>query len=215
MPSIMASALKGGGSTRAWRKLRAAKAAELSDAGCLPCWRCGVLVYPGDAWVLGHVIDRALGGDDQLLALECQPCSSMSGARLGLRLRAERRQTRLRARLGQLWPDDQRSVINDHLINDQLVNALDQVAQDHQADLDQLCTLINAATDDRESQDQQPASVRQVTFLDGPAARTPPPVHDPPPDDHGIRGVNHDQQHNDHETVDQLTIDHETEWRAP
>lgn len=128
MRAIMSSSLKPGGSTRQWRKLRAAKAEELRLAGGLPCWRCGRMLYPGDQWCLGHLIDRALGGDDQLLDVECADCSNRSGGRLAHQLKAMRRRPRMikapvMARPGQPWPDDQ-VVRHQQMINDaQLIKA--------------------------------------------------------------------------------------------
>ena len=76
---IMASALRSTGSTRQWRKLRAAMEQRLVDHGALPCWRCGLPVTPDMPWNLGHVVDRALGGDDSALAPEHRRCSDSSG----------------------------------------------------------------------------------------------------------------------------------------
>ena len=79
----MSSALNGDGSSRAWRKLRAAYAATLPCA----CWRCGEMIEAGSPWHLGHVVDRAAGGGDERLAPEHASCSSRAGARLAVRRR--------------------------------------------------------------------------------------------------------------------------------
>ncbi len=83
----MSSALNGDGSTRRWRKLRAWYAMTLPRA----CWRCGQMIRPGDAWDLGHVVDRARGGSDDRLAPEHQACSRSAGGELGVQLRREGR----------------------------------------------------------------------------------------------------------------------------
>lgn len=72
----MPSALRPTRSTRAWRQLRAAHAATLPR----PCWRCHHTIQPTDPWVLGHIIDRADGDDDQLLAPEHEHCGKSAGA---------------------------------------------------------------------------------------------------------------------------------------
>lgn len=88
-----------------WAQLRAAMAVTLADAGALPCWRCGRPVVNGQAWALGHVVDRALGGQDEDgLAIEHKRCSDQSGAVLGNALRAHRsRESIIRAPRGELW----------------------------------------------------------------------------------------------------------------
>lgn len=70
------SALTPQGSTRAWRKLRALYAATLPQ----PCWRCGHPITPTQPWQLGHIVDRADGGDDTRLAPEHRSCGSSAGA---------------------------------------------------------------------------------------------------------------------------------------
>lgn len=74
-----------GGSTRAWRKLRAF---VLARDG----WVCQVCGGPADT--VGHRLPLALGGQllppaDQLRA-ECGPCNYGHGAQLGQALRAAR-----------------------------------------------------------------------------------------------------------------------------
>lgn len=43
--------------------LRAAWAPRV-EAGLVVCWRCGLLITPGQDWDLGHRIARADGGTD-------------------------------------------------------------------------------------------------------------------------------------------------------
>lgn len=88
----MTSALGTNGSTRAWRKIRAGYELALEQAGSVPCAICGTTIRPGDRWVLGHVNDRALGGGDDALQYECQPCSSTGGAHLGNDIKAAARE---------------------------------------------------------------------------------------------------------------------------
>lgn len=57
----MTNSLRASGGTAPWRRLREYWAAELP----YPCWRCGVPIQPGEPWDLGHVIDRANGGQDE------------------------------------------------------------------------------------------------------------------------------------------------------
>lgn len=54
------------------------------------CWRCGRTVNPGDPWHVGHIQDRADGGqaDARLVtladvAVECAPCNLGAGGRRG------------------------------------------------------------------------------------------------------------------------------------
>lgn len=62
------SSLTPNGSTRQWRKLRAAWTAKIEMAAALgepvTCWRTGKPIYPTDTWDLGHRTDRADGGTD-------------------------------------------------------------------------------------------------------------------------------------------------------
>lgn len=51
------------GSSRQWRKRREAWAPAVA-AGEVRCWRCGVLIAPGEEWHLGHPVDRSQGGSD-------------------------------------------------------------------------------------------------------------------------------------------------------
>lgn len=88
----MTSALGTNGSTRAWRKIRAGYELALEQAGSVPCAICGTTLRPGDRWVLGHVHDRALGGNDDALQYECQRCSSTGGAHLGNDIKAAARE---------------------------------------------------------------------------------------------------------------------------
>lgn len=83
----MASALTENGSTRRWRRIRAAYALTLPVA----CWRCGKLIQQTDEWDLGHVVDRARGGGDDQLAPEHSKCSRAAGVRLARRLKREGR----------------------------------------------------------------------------------------------------------------------------
>lgn len=62
------------GNTRAWARLRAHFEAWFP----LPCWRCGLLIRPGEPWVLGHLEDRWRGGGDDRLAPEHERCSLKS-----------------------------------------------------------------------------------------------------------------------------------------
>lgn len=51
-----------------------------------PCWRCARIIYPTDAWDVGHVVAIAEGGgmwDPANLAPECRgPCNRADGARI-------------------------------------------------------------------------------------------------------------------------------------
>jgi hypothetical protein len=77
------------GSSREWRKLRAAWAAVLP----VPCWRCREYVYPdppgtprwATGWHLGHPVDLALGGEFMHAAPEHRDCNLSAGGRLGAR----------------------------------------------------------------------------------------------------------------------------------
>ena len=71
----MTSALRPAGSTKAWRKLRAAWAATLPT----PCCRCGVVVNVGDAWDLDHLVPRAEGGADDRLGVSHAVCNRRAG----------------------------------------------------------------------------------------------------------------------------------------
>lgn len=88
----MTSALTSNGSTRQWRKIRAGYQLALEQMGSVPCAICGTTIKPTDRWVLGHVNDRALGGNDDQLQFECQPCSSTGGAHLGNEIKAAARE---------------------------------------------------------------------------------------------------------------------------
>jgi hypothetical protein len=77
------SALRPGGSTRAWRKLRAAAALTLPR----PCSRCGELVLPDQAWHLDHLVARVDGGDDQLVAPAHALCNLRAGQTASRQLR--------------------------------------------------------------------------------------------------------------------------------
>lgn len=55
-----------------------------------PCWRCGRMISEGDKWHVGHITDRALGGNDNAamtmdseVAVECEKCNTSAGGRLG------------------------------------------------------------------------------------------------------------------------------------
>ncbi len=62
------------GNTRAWARLRAYYEAWFP----LPCRRCGLMIRPGEKWVLGHLDDRWRGGGDDRLAPEHRRCSDAS-----------------------------------------------------------------------------------------------------------------------------------------
>lgn len=68
--------------------LRAAWAPRV-EAGHVACWRCGLLITPGQDWDLGHRIARADGGTDDptLIAPEHRDCNRGAGARRGRRTR--------------------------------------------------------------------------------------------------------------------------------
>lgn len=57
-------------------------------AGDVHCARCGLAIYPGQRWDLGHQVDRALGGRDaDGLLPEHARCNRAAGGRLGHELR--------------------------------------------------------------------------------------------------------------------------------
>jgi hypothetical protein len=85
------------GNTRAWARLRAHYEAWFP----LPCWRCGRLIRPGEAWVLGHLDDRWRGGGDDRLAPEHNACSLKSA---GAASAAARRARRAAAAAGRPVP---------------------------------------------------------------------------------------------------------------
>ncbi|WP_194922942.1 HNH endonuclease [Catenulispora pinisilvae] len=70
------SALRRGGSTRAWRKLRA----SILDRDGWRCHWCGAV-----ATTVDHVVPRAAGGDDSPgnLVASCSRCNCSRGARMG------------------------------------------------------------------------------------------------------------------------------------
>lgn len=104
------SALTALGSTRQWRRIRAAWADNLALLGTVECWRaehnrthptkvdqsprCTLTIVNGQRWVLGHKLDRILGGTDNALGYECKPCSDHTGGKTGAKLRTPRRRTR-------------------------------------------------------------------------------------------------------------------------
>jgi hypothetical protein len=85
------------GDTRAWRRLREMYGRSLP----LPCWRCGRMIRPGQAWSLGHLVDRWVGGTDDRLAPEHRRCSDESGGRAA---RAAMRWRRVMAEQGRPVP---------------------------------------------------------------------------------------------------------------
>ena len=74
------SDLRDRGSTRAWRRRRA-QWQQLVDRGDAVCWRCGHPILPGQPWDLGHLTDRAAGGQDRDTAPEHRGCNRSAGAR--------------------------------------------------------------------------------------------------------------------------------------
>lgn len=102
----MASALRQSGSTYRWRKIRLAYQRELERLGSAPCWRCGELVRFGEPWALGHIVDRAMGGDDSQLAYEHLNCSRRSGAELSAMLTRARHDPRVWSDTDELYPGD-------------------------------------------------------------------------------------------------------------
>ena len=99
----MTSALRDKGGTSQWRKLRNAAEQRLKAEGHIVCWRCGKIITPDMRWCLGHVVDRALGGDDNELALEHEVCSRKSGWELGREIKAQRRSMIITAETGELF----------------------------------------------------------------------------------------------------------------
>lgn len=79
----MTSALRPTGSTRAWRRLRAAVGATLPR----PCTRCGVTIRPGDPWHLDHVVARVDGGTDDNVGPAHPVCNMRAGQTASRRLR--------------------------------------------------------------------------------------------------------------------------------
>lgn len=85
------SALRKTGSTRQWRRLRIPLLLQLARDGYLPCaarrsTRClGKITRPQDLRA-GHVIPRALGGNDRHLQPECPPCSNEEGGTIAHQL---------------------------------------------------------------------------------------------------------------------------------
>jgi hypothetical protein len=76
------SALTARGGSHQWEVLRGLYAQLLP----CKCWRCDRIISPSEPWHLGHIVDRALGGSDDLLWPEHARCSHRSGAELGVRL---------------------------------------------------------------------------------------------------------------------------------
>lgn len=87
------------GDTRAWRRLRVGYGARLP----VPCWRCGEMIWPGDAFDLGHVHDRALGGGDDDLAPEHRACNRSAGGRLGRAMQADAAGRHVRPGPSRVW----------------------------------------------------------------------------------------------------------------
>lgn len=50
-----------------------------------PCGKCGKPVTADSTWTVGHIIDRALGGTDDVSNTwpECARCNFQAGGRLG------------------------------------------------------------------------------------------------------------------------------------
>lgn len=58
--------------TYRWQKLRQSYAAQLP----MPCWRCGLVIWPHQSWELGHLVDQVDGGTElDGLAPEHLSCS--------------------------------------------------------------------------------------------------------------------------------------------
>jgi hypothetical protein len=88
----------------AWRRLRRQAELRLEAAGFVVCWRCGQIVTPQMRWHLGHVVDRALGGDENELSIEHEECSRASGYALGRSLMTARNSACVFADEGELFP---------------------------------------------------------------------------------------------------------------
>lgn len=71
----------------------------------LACRRCGRPVTPGQRWQVGHILDRALGGDDGIENQwpEHQRCNLSAGGRLGAAITNSRR-----ARAARSMPPERR-----------------------------------------------------------------------------------------------------------
>ncbi len=87
----MNSALREGGSTRAWRSLRVQWQLRLEEAGSMPCPRCKKPVYADKPWHLGHAVDRVSGGDDDHVRPEHPECNLSAGGRVGAAIRNSQR----------------------------------------------------------------------------------------------------------------------------
>src|SRR4051794_13966257 len=73
--------------TKGWKRLRDEWRLRIDSQGGVACWRCGQLIKPGQQFHVGHLVDRALGGDESQLAPEHVRCSTSAGAELGVFLR--------------------------------------------------------------------------------------------------------------------------------
>ena len=71
---------------RAWASLSAAARARLAPTLPTPCGVCGRLVYPFDAWDVGHILPRsthpAAAGDPANQRVEHAACNRAGGARM-------------------------------------------------------------------------------------------------------------------------------------
>jgi hypothetical protein len=56
----------------------------------LPCWRCGRVLTRESRWTVGHIVDRARGGnptDPRNQWPECARCNFSAGGKLGAQRR--------------------------------------------------------------------------------------------------------------------------------
>lgn len=77
--------------------------------GLLPleCPKCGLLIYPDQAWDIGHQQDQALGGSNDLSNLhpEHARCNRSAGGHLGHRLAGHKVRTKtIKNQTGRLLP---------------------------------------------------------------------------------------------------------------
>lgn len=59
------------------------------DAGAITCARCHLPIVSGQAWDLGHTVDRALGGHGSEVLPEHARCNRRAGGQLGQALRTQ------------------------------------------------------------------------------------------------------------------------------
>ena len=91
--------------TKGWKRLRDEWRLRIDSQGGVICWRCAQLIRPGQRFHLGHVVDRALGGDESQLAPEHVLCSTSAGGELSVMLRRADQDLIISPPTGQLFID--------------------------------------------------------------------------------------------------------------